>query len=422
MAQTNLFYKYDTDTGLTLDTLQSALAALVSSETDMETIDAAGGVKCWIMPRPLNGNTFRIFKACSPVIVQSVAVFYAVGDYTDIPSDADYTEISVNGTTYTCYTNTEGTGQVEFNVYRNTMDGTPIVTLTAYEIEGVAEFNVGSIAVGLMNSEMSDDYRTELAIDEGYLYRSLYLHDFSNMALRERYMFIRAVAQYGESTYIDTNISKPVLLTKYPHIYAQSGGLRYDNYVTVVLPVRGAQFNITLQSTALSLTDGKVYNLYVGSSTDAANINSFIGEQVVTYKSISDCNNIWVRWIDDAGGLDTFPFPYRQEYTDSVKTTGVAQHSHSNGVALIVPENVQYSIEQTRTLKVGVEGVTDATLQVLKGLARSPYIEFFYIGEDVYNGTWVRVYVEKYEMTQQTDLSSFDYEITLHLPDYNTQF
>ena len=96
MAQYNLYWG-TYGSAPALSTLASALSSLPSSVAAMGTINAAGGVKCWLLPYY---DADYVYKVGYTFAVQSVCVRYAVGDWSDIPADAKTATITFSGNTY----------------------------------------------------------------------------------------------------------------------------------------------------------------------------------------------------------------------------------------------------------------------------------------------------------------------------------
>jgi hypothetical protein len=420
MAQYNLFWgNIGAESYTDLDDLAEALSLLPANVTAMNTINAAGGVKCWWLPEY---DQRYAYKAGCAVIARSVCVRYAVGDYSDIPAGAQTTGVEVGGEEYICYTDTEASGSVELGLFNGYQDSTPKIKLIADEFKGVAEFNISVAALGLMDSEPQEAFlkTNDVAIDEKYLYTKFFLGKFSNMVANQ-YMFYRATAEFGGSNKLDTHADR-VLLSNRGKIEVTSLGA--NNYVTILVPnVSGWSYTITLQRTQRTLTNGKVYQLFVGSADDAAAVNTLISsiyfEQSVSYTYKNECNDVPVRWFNTEGGLNCYLFPYRQILKIATKTTKTAQHTHRNGEPLIVPELVPYELEHSRLLDLGEDNVSVSLAEFLKTLAYSQYIQYKF---DYHNTDWRRCSVEKFDLKQETDKAALNYEIELRIPDLNTLF
>lgn len=420
MAQYNLFWGNIGAEGYTdLDSIASALEALAISTIVMDTINKAGGVKCWWLPEY---DQDYAYKAGCAVIARSVCVRYAYGDYSDIPAGAETAWIEVGSNNYQVYTDVEASGSVELGLFNGYQDSTPRIKLVADEFKGVAEFNISTAALGLMDNEPQASFQnaSELTIDERYLYAKFYLGKFSNITANQ-YMFYRATAEFGGSNYLDTRGDRVLLSESGDIVMTTNGG---NHYVTVLLPnISGSQYTITLQRTQRTLVGGKVYQLYIGSADDASAVNTllssiyFSGRVSYTYKTA--CNDIPVRWLNVYGGLNCYSFPFRQILKLAAKTTKTAQHTHRNGKPLIVPELVPYELEHSRILVLGEDNSNTNLVDFLKTLAYSQYIQY---AADYHTDGWRRCSVEKFDLKEETDKTSLKYEIELRIPDLNTLF
>lgn len=420
MAQYNLFWgNVGEESWTDLYDLAEALSNLPANAAAMNTINAAGGVKCWWLPE---FDQKYAYKAGCAVIARSVCVRYAVGDYSDIPAGAQVTGVEVDGVEYEAYTDINASGSVELNLYNNYQDSTPLIKLVADELRGVAEFNISTAALGLMAQEPQNAFQhaSDLAIDETYLYTRFFLGRFSNIS-SNRYVFYRATAEFNGSNKLDTHGDCVLLSTTGDIVTTSSGG---NNYVTIITPnINSWSAQITLQRTTRTITNGKVYQLYIGNADDAAAVNSLIAsiyfEQRVSYTYKSQCNDIPVRWFNVFGGVDSYLFPFRQILKLAAKTTKTAQHTHRNGEPLIVPELVPYELDHSRLLDLGVDNASAALIELLKTLPYSQYIQYK-AGFD--NSSWRRCSVEKFDLKQETDAAALNYEIELRIPDLNTLF
>lgn len=421
MAQYNLYWG-TYGSAPALSTLASALSSLPGSVAAMTTINEAGGVKCWLLP---DTDTNLAYRAGCAVMARSVCVHYAVGDWSDVPEDAETVNLTVSGSFYQAYVDNRTSGAVELKVYGAFLDVTPFVTLVADELKGVANFNLSVPALGLMNDEPSAVFHnaSSLAIDEGYLYAHLFLKDFSNVNINtpKEYMFYRATSV--TENYLNTN-GDAVLLSATGNI--EIAGTYGNHYVSVLLPnIHASQYQVTLQHSLITLMGGKVYQLYVGSADDAASINTllesiYFTEQRVTYTRGTMCNDVFVRWFNTQGGVDTFRFARRQIMKESAKTSQSAQRTYRNGEPLIVAEEQPIALSVTRVLALGAENVSAKNVELLSTLALSQYIQFFSSTIDMYK--WIRCKVDKYDIKRETDASALNYEIELAIPTLNTLF
>jgi len=425
MAQTNIFWRYDWDTSTDLEDIATAIAALVSNTTQMTAINEAGGVKCWIMPEVHpSSSEWRIYRADMPITCKSLAVYFAIGEWADIPAGADTAIIEVNETDYTIYTHTEATGEVSLAIYNNYQDNTPLLQFKANEYKGVAEFEVSAFAQARFEVDMQNTYGSELAIDEPYLYACFYLGRFSNHSA-ERYMFIRGVSEGmgEEDKYIA--VRGPYLLSGGKTTKTTDG---YGNkYVSVLIPDvgGGGAYEVILHNSIRTLYPNKVYSLMIDSQADANSVNAILNSlwtKQVEYNVVPKCNNLIVRWINSNGGLDSYAFPYRQEEQRQVKTSQIALQIHREGKRLNRPELHPYGVDQTHLVRCGVDNITKNELEFLIDLVLSPYIEIEFVPLHGYFHVWERVVVNKYDVTQDTSAHLKHFDIEFALPDLNTQF
>lgn len=415
MAQYNLYWgTYGSAPALT--TLASALSSLPGSVAAMSTINEAGGVKCWLLPVY---DADYAYKVGYTFAVQSVCVRYAVGDWSDIPADAETATITFSGSTYQVYTDTRANGSVSLDLFNELSDTTPLVTLVADEYKGVAEFNISNIVLGLMSQEMSEAYQDDSVpvIDEPYLYKCVYVGKYNNKT-SDQYMFIRANAVVDGYDYIDVQGSCYLLSDE--KVYR--GGGHYS-CVAILIPNDGiTRIYEFMSGVTTNLYAGKVYILRVLDDSAMASINGLIynqetGQQIEWADSFN-CKAQYVRWVNRTGGVDYFAFVGRQIVNNSVKTSKTSLRMYRNGAILSVPENIPYEITPTQILKLGAENVSEEHIDKLNDFAHSSYIQIF-DDKEYATKRWKRCSVYKYDIKRETDASALNYEIELNIPEPN---
>lgn len=418
MAQYNLYWG-TYGSAPALSTLASALSSLPSSVAAMGTINEAGGVKCWLLPYY---DADYVYKVGYTFAVQSVCVRYAVGDWSDIPENAETATITFSGNTYQVYTDTRANGSVSLDLFNELSDTTPLVTLVADEYKGVAEFNISNIVLGLMSQEMSELYQSDIVpvIDETYLYKCVYVGKYNNKT-SDQYMFIRANAVVDGYSYIDVQGSCYLLSDE--KVYR--GGGHYS-CVAILIPNDGITRTYEFVSgITTNLYAGKVYILRVIDDSAMAAINGLIynhetGQQIEWADSFN-CKAQYVRWVNRTGGVDYFAFVGRQIVNNSVKTSKTSLRMYRNGTILSVPENIPYEITQTQILKLGAENVSEEHIDKLNDFAHSSYMQIF-DDKEYATKKWKRCSVDKYDIKRKTDASALNYEIELNIPEPNILF
>ncbi len=415
MAQYNLYWG-TYGSAPALSTLVSALSSLPSSVAAMTTINEAGGVKCWLLPAY---DADYVYKVGYTFAVQSVCVRYAVGDWSDIPADAETATITFSGSTYQVYTDTRANGSVSLDLFNGLSDTTPLVTLVADEYKGVAEFNISNIVLGLMSQEMSEAYQDDSVpvIDEPHLYKCVYVGKYNNKT-SDQYMFIRANAVVDGYNYIDVQGSCYLLSDE--KVYRGGG---YYSCVAILIPNDGMTRTYEFMSgVTTNLYAGKVYILRVLDDSAMASINGLIynqetGQQIEWADSFN-CKAQYVRWVNRTGGVDYFAFVGRQIVNNSVKTSKTSLRTYRNGTILSVPENIPYEITPTQILKLGAENVSEEHIDKLNDFAHSSYMQI-YDDKEYATKRWKRCSVYKYDIKRETDASALNYEIELNIPEPN---
>lgn len=125
----------------------------------------------------------------------------------------------------------------------------------------------------------------------------------------------------------------------------------------------------------------------------------------------------FVRWIGDNGAVEQWMFERKQTYKPAVKSSSVFERDIDN-VAEAMTNEIAYDITTQNQVVIGAEDVEQSIYEVLKKLPFSPEIEWY--REDT--GKWIRLVVDKFDSSYDTDSQTHELEITLSLPTRYTQF
>lgn len=409
MAQTNIFNHiynygamyYDSD-------IASELQAIAVSSNNMVSINMAGGVKCWSIPRPLDDDDDVYYhNSGSPIIFKSSCIFFAVGNWATIPTDAPETfTFTLNGTTYKAYVSPDSTGEVELPLYKEG-ETTPAVTLKADEMRGVATFNVS----GVINAWYQPRPQYTIspiaeAVDVALRFRVKGLKDSGFT----EFLCVRGINDYG-TTNNGVRVMNCDVLTK-TREFITSPNLEHT--LTCVMGEdmtysNPPAFYFTMQR-------GHVYHVRVG-SIDVEWINENLmleTDEQISQKSCSYQSPYALQWINDKGGYEEFVFAGRQKITDKAKDNSFKQNYNDYERTDRV-QSEPFGLEHTKEILLGVEGVTQEVFAVLQTMATSWYI--------VHPEGWglsMRLAVNDYNNEENTAAHTRDFSIKLGIPTETT--
>ena len=417
MAQINVFYHYDNQTGKHIADAASAIMDAVQGYTEAQLIEVneGGGLKLWVVPRYNN----RRHYAWNPIVFRSYHAVFDVGDWSVIPAGVDKTPVTVDGSPYICYMLPDGTDTVELPLYDNL--GQLMTTLTASELNGEAVFNVAPVVRTLFGERpLPGDAQSRYVRADPYLATTFQTKGLDGDMTGRVYLIQNAVAQAGDDG--DKSFGTALLLndnTEMMRYYVYDSADENERPEATIL----VQLNssIEISTGVFPLVAGNAYRIPIFEPEDAVAVNDYLdtygtGQQHVTFREVS-CNPAIVRWVNRKGGIDTYVFERRQTKTKTAKTTGT-KSLYLLSTADHTGNRQAYAVEGERSITVGSDGVSGAVLDFLTRLPYSPYIEWY--EEDDYQ--WTQVTVQEFKNEERTDSPSHAYEVTLLCPAINMQF
>lgn len=125
----------------------------------------------------------------------------------------------------------------------------------------------------------------------------------------------------------------------------------------------------------------------------------------------------YLRWISDNGAVEQWMFERKQTYKPAVKSSSTYEKDIEN-VQDAMTNEIAYDITMQNQIVIGAEDVEQSIYEVLKKLPFSPEIEWY--REDT--GKWIRLVVDKFDSSYDTDSHTHELEITLSLPTRYVQF
>lgn len=407
MAQTNIFNHIYISGYIFYDSgIADRLRAIAVSSNNMIAINAAGGVKCWSIPRPLD-HEIHYHNSGSPIIFKSSCIFFAVGNWATIPTDAPETfTFTLGGTTYKAYVSPDSTGEVELPLYKEG-ETTPAVTLKADEMKGVATFNVS----GVINAWYQPRPQYTIspiieAVDVALRFRVKGLMDSGYT----EFLCVRGINDYG-TTNEGVIVMSCNVLTKTREFITPPG---LEHTLTCVMGKDMTysdppDFSFTMQR-------GHVYHVRVG-YVDVEWINENLMRYMdgqISQKSCSYHSPYAVQWINDKGGYEEFVFAGRQKITDKAKDNSFKQNYNDYERTDMV-QSEPYGKEHTKEIQLGVEGVTQEVFEILQTMATSWYI--------VHPEGWnllMRLAVNDYNNEVDTAAQTRNFSIKLGIPTETT--
>lgn len=135
---------------------------------------------------------------------------------------------------------------------------------------------------------------------------------------------------------------------------------------------------------------------------------------------VAECmprNPLYLRWINQMGGLDYWMFSRRQTVKEDVRSVSFVEQFVENP-ALVETNIAPYATDTDSTVTIGAEGVNDADFSVLKMLPFSRFVQRY----DFVTGNWVRVMVSKASNAYNIDMLAHDLELELKVFNINTQY
>jgi hypothetical protein len=400
MAQTNILY------GQSL-AVADRLRAIAVSSNNMVAINAAGGVKCWSIPRPLDDDDDVCYhNSGSPIIFKSRCIFFAVGNWATIPTDAQTFTFILDGTIYKAYLSPDSTGEVELPLYKEG-ETTPAVTLKADEMKGVATFNVsGVINAWYQPRPQYTAALTEEAVDVALRFRVKGIMDSGYT----EFLCVRGINDFG-ATNQGVTVKNCDVLTKTREF------MTAPNLMHTLTCVVGKDMTYGPPSTPyFDMQRGHVYHVHVD-WVDVEWINENLMQDTdgqISQKSCSYQSPYALQWINDKGGYEEFVFAGRQKITDKAKDNSFKQNYNDYERTDMV-QFEPYGLEHTKEIQLGVEGVTQEVFAILQTMATSWYI--------VHPEGWnllMRLAVNDYNNEVDTAAQTRNFSIKLGIPTETT--
>ena len=410
MAQTNIFNRIYNYGAVIYDPVNIAnkLRAIAVSSNNMIAINTAGGVKCWSIPRPLDDDDVYYHNSGSPIIFKSSCIFFAVGNWATIPTDAPETfTFILDGTTYKAYVSPDSTGEVELPLYKEG-ETTPAVTLKADEMKGVATFNVSGV-INTWYQPRPQDVTIPIkeAVDVALRFRVKGLMDSGYT----EFLCVRGINDYG-TTNDGVRVMNCNVLTKTREF------ITAPNLEHTLTCVMGKEMTYSIPPVLqFTLQRGHVYHVRVGYVIEMEWINANLMQDTdgqISQKSCSYYSPYAVQWINDKGGYEEYVFALRQKITDKAKDNSFKQN-YNDYERTDKVQSEPFGKEHTKEILLGVEGVTQEVFEILQTMATSWYI----VHPEDY-GLLMRLAVNDYNNEVDTAAQTRNFSIKLGIPTETT--
>ena len=415
MAQCNLFNNYY-DYGeliYNVEDIEERLEDIAGSLANMLLINAAGGVKLWSIPHPDNPEEFEDcywHNSGSPIIFKSTCVFFAVGDWSTIPTGAVTFEFSLSGTNYKAYISPDSMGEVELPIYTET-GTTPAVTLKATEFKGIATFDISSIA----NSWYSEDYVYDnrpgvKAIDVAVVLRT---KDLFEQGEYLKFLCVKGARSDNNEGF---GSDDPTLLTHTRQFYVNPTGSNLPHPSNLVTVLFGDGATYTSGGVSHHYSRGEVWHF---SAEMFSWLNSLMHVNLV--QSPSSCpSRLFVRWINQDGGMESFMFIRKQIFERTAKTSNTkAQYNdYSKDNA---NHTIPFNLDHGKTISCGADHLTKSQFDIIQTIPVSSYIVTAL--EIRWNlSRLLRLSVKDFKQKYDTTTNTYSFEITFNLPDEVFEF
>lgn len=397
-------------------------------QTYMDGVNGNGGIDAWALP---NSASDAYYLSRSPILVKHFKVKY-VTDNNPAPSGAQVFDWPLRPnphfTSFSVYIVASGTDSVELPIYKNS-GGSVWMKLKADAYNGIADFDVSSIAQSLLSDSLTDlsnlSYSAEPALCGSFF---VAFNDYE-------VLFISGVAEdWQDNSGQEVEYGRLYLLSDNRDLVKWSkGGVSWQESYPEVSVFNPHSTNETLgsvsQGASITLPARSITRLKVSNQTWINILNNeFGGGFTLTECDMSEKAPFMVRWINSHGGVDTYVFTRRQVLEQNIKTNGLRPLKAELGV--FINSTRAYDITATRDIVCGVDNITNAVYTLLTSLAKSIHIDYF---NDERAGTygdswpyhvvypiWVAVTVKEFKGKRNNGTKTQNYEITLQLPDIKT--
>lgn len=359
--------------------------------------------------------------AHNPFEVLVWRMYWAVGDYSNIPSNALTATVNIGGTDYQYYIDYTYRGQIPMFIYLN-----------------ASPYGGGDERVNLIADAMNTE--PEATGHGGHSAGTLAGGAQFDLSCYAKTYFKRMFKIAGPSGGNEVDCTDSVLLpVSIVNMIGNNGGFfRFQNAVAQLqeraegewigaeLLTRNTELmgwgaaNACPEVTVLVWKEEGQY-IYVARRIGIANegntdiVNYLIGQNIVKY--VGTCKGICVKWVNDLGGVDQFVFPDTYRIERKCKTSGTYKPLQDDTL-LMHSNRLAYEISESRVMHLGADNISEIAYRALLWLPYSKQITYY----DNDLGKWLECTVEDYSVTEKNDVPQKSFEIKLRLNDINTQF
>lgn len=408
MAQVNIFNNFYSSgaLGYSLD-ISDKLQALAVNQSNMLAINGGGGVKCWSIPTPCYDDEVYYHNTGSPLIFKASCIFFAVGDWSQIPADSPETfSFTLNGSTVNAYVSPDSSGRVELPLYKEG-EAEPAVILEASEMKGVATFDVAPI-VGTWYEEPNVTFISGVKEATDVSLRFNVPEDITGEG-NSTFFCVRGVNPAGINN-AGVNIASVEVLT--------ATRIFWENGLNIITVVMGEDMDISIPPYFYyTMEAGHAYHLLVNILGATWINNNILGDDNdhVTVKTCWAESKYYVTWLNQAGGYEAYLFTKLQMLNEKASNKQMRQvyNDYSRPVlATQKPFDVEHSVQ----IVLGAENVSQKQFEMLRTLAISPCIIHHT------NSDNVQVCVADYNNRGPLQSGGQSFELTVAIPTSKNNF
>lgn len=408
MAQVNIFNNFYASGALvySLD-ISNKLQAIAVNQSNMLAINGGGGVKCWSIPTPCYDDEVYYHNTGSPLIFKASCIFFAVGDWSQIPADSPETfSFALNGATVNAYVSPDSSGRVELPLYKEG-EAEPAVILEASEMKGVATFDVAPI-VGTWYEEPEFTFLVGVKEAKDVSLRFT-VPDVITGEGNNTFFCVRGVNTAGIDNAGEI-IASVKVLTETRVFW--NGGL---NLITVVM---GEDMTISIPPLFYyPMEAGHAYHILlsmIGETWINNNILTDDGDQV-TVKTCGAQSKYYVTWLNQAGGYEAYLFTMRQLLNEKASNKQMRQVYNDYSRPVLASQK-PFDVEHSVQIVLGAETVSQKQFDTLRTLAISPCIIHHT------NSDNEQVCVADYNNSGPLQSGGQSFELTVAIPMANNNF
>lgn len=291
--------------------------------------------------------------------------------------------------------------------------------MAAESYRGVTRFDISALVKTWFNSGLKS-LQNKTMVKDNALFTKFTIKGIGGSGWTETFVAMNAVAQIGESSDREGYVGK--VLTMFDSLSYYTG---YELDYSVLAGRNNLQSErgeIEAKSIFRIRVDGMEQPLL---DHDSGVIRDDKNEPITVLPSFDTKvfakrlprNPMYVRWINQLGGVDYFMFAFRQKENSSVKSTSSYSPVINDTSAARYSSKV-YALTSERTITIGAEGLNENEYQALSGIPYSPLIEFF----DEKLRKWIGLSVHKFSLDHARADATHSVEMSLLLPKRNTQF